>query len=159
MLRLWCHECSRVFEDRLVNTEDKEWFQELLRKHVSSDFQVDSTAVLGSGPLFYGDFMLANTDNKLYEEITNIDKVCDAYQIISPALAIPTCIACMQYTLMDWTPRIRFISGKQGLKIYIVPSVQIWCMAMTWCSCLNCIHGLLVRMERTLNINCQTMDL
>ena len=75
LLRLWCHECSRVFEDRLVNTEDREWFQTLLRKHMASDFNENPENVLGSGPLLYGDFMMANTDNKLYEEITDIEKV------------------------------------------------------------------------------------
>lgn len=42
---------------------------------MSMDFALDSTEVLGTGPLLYGDFMVANTDNKLYEEIIDIDKV------------------------------------------------------------------------------------
>lgn len=75
LLRLWCHECNRVFEDRLVNTEDRDWFQKLLRTRMSKDFGIDSAEVLGSGPLLYGDFMVANTDNKLYEQITDVDKV------------------------------------------------------------------------------------
>ena len=28
--RLWAHETSRVFADRLINDEDRDWFQELL---------------------------------------------------------------------------------------------------------------------------------
>ena len=75
LLKLWCHECSRVFEDRLVSTEDREWFQKLLQSRMSKDFDVDSAEVLGTGPLLYGDFMVANTDNKIYEEITDLDKV------------------------------------------------------------------------------------
>ena len=75
LLRLWCHECNRVFEDRLVNTEDRDWFQKLLQTRMSMDFDLDSTEVLGTGPLLYGDFMVANTDNKQYEEITNMEKV------------------------------------------------------------------------------------
>ena len=42
---------------------------------MAADFELDSKEVLGSGPLLYGDFMVANTDNKIYEEITDIDKV------------------------------------------------------------------------------------
>ncbi len=76
LLRLWCHECNRVFEDRLVNTEDRDWFQNLLKTRLAEDFQMESGEVLGDGPLLYGDFMVANTDNKLYEEITDQDKVC-----------------------------------------------------------------------------------
>ena len=58
-----------------MSTEDRMWFQELLRKYLTSDFHVDPIKVLGSGHLLYGDFMLANMDNKLYEEITDIEKV------------------------------------------------------------------------------------
>ena len=75
MLKLWTHECSRVFEDRLVNNEDREWFQQLVKKTMSSEFSVDSGEILGEGPLLYGDFMMPNTDNKTYEEITDIEKV------------------------------------------------------------------------------------
>lgn len=76
LLRLWCHECSRVFEDRLVSKEDRDWFQALLRKHMESDFGENPAEVLGTGPLLYGDFMMANTDNKVYDMIVDIDKVC-----------------------------------------------------------------------------------
>ena len=31
--------------------------------------------VLGEGPLLYGDFMMPSTDNKNYEEITDMEKV------------------------------------------------------------------------------------
>lgn len=65
-----------MFEDRLVSVEDREWFQKLLHKRMSLDFQLDSTEVLGTTPVLYGDFMVANTDNKMYEEITDIAKVC-----------------------------------------------------------------------------------
>mgnify|MGYP007047485905 CR=1 FL=1 len=30
MIRLWIHECSRVFSDRLINEDDKEWFRNLI---------------------------------------------------------------------------------------------------------------------------------
>ena len=75
LLRLWCHECNRVFEDRLVSVEDRDWFQKLLKTRLSEDFKVDPGEVLGTGPLLYGDFMVANTDNKLYEEIVDQEKV------------------------------------------------------------------------------------
>ena len=28
--KLWVHEASRVFADRLINNEDTEWYQELV---------------------------------------------------------------------------------------------------------------------------------
>jgi len=64
-----------VFEDRLVSKEDRDWFQELLKKHMASDFNENPEEVLGTGPLLYGDFMMANTDNKIYEDIVDTEKV------------------------------------------------------------------------------------
>lgn len=64
-----------MFEDRLVNNEDRDWFQQLIRKTMSSEFSVDPEEILGEGPLLYGDFMMPNTDNKSYEEITDTEKV------------------------------------------------------------------------------------
>lgn len=29
-VRLWAHECSRVFYDRLINREDQQWFEDLV---------------------------------------------------------------------------------------------------------------------------------
>lgn len=60
-----------------MSVEDREWFQKLLRTRMSQDFQLDSTEeVLGAGPLLFGDFMVANTDNKIYDEISDMEKVC-----------------------------------------------------------------------------------
>ena len=75
LLKLWTHECSRVFEDRLVNNEDREWFQKLISKTMNAEFSVQPGEIVGEGPLLYGDFMMPNTDNKNYEEITDMEKV------------------------------------------------------------------------------------
>ena len=75
LLKLWTHECSRVFEDRLVNNEDREWFQKLISKTMNTEFSVESKEMVGEGPLLYGDFMMPNTDNKNYDEITDMDKI------------------------------------------------------------------------------------
>ena len=85
LLKLWTHECSRVFEDRLVNNEDREWFQKLISKTMNAEFSVEPKEIVGEGPLLYGDFMMPNTDNKNYEEITDREKVtnCSHINIIS----------------------------------------------------------------------------
>lgn len=41
LVRLWCHESKRVFEDRLINAEDHAWFKELLRGIVTNNFQME----------------------------------------------------------------------------------------------------------------------
>ena len=40
-----------------------------------TDFGVKESEVLGDGPLLYGDFMVPNADNKIYEEIMDQQKV------------------------------------------------------------------------------------
>ena len=75
MLKLWCHECGRIFEDRLVSTEDREWFRQLLRSRLSDEFKSNPDEILGDGTLLYGDFMTPNADVKVYDEITDYEKV------------------------------------------------------------------------------------
>lgn len=41
LVRLWCHETKRVFEDRLINAEDHAWFKQLLQGIVKDNFQME----------------------------------------------------------------------------------------------------------------------
>lgn len=75
LLRLWYHENSRVFQDRLVNDEDRKWFTELIKDKMAKDFQISYEDVVKDSPMIYGDFMVAGVENPLYTEITNYDKV------------------------------------------------------------------------------------
>ncbi|XP_071830856.1 dynein axonemal heavy chain 1-like isoform X2 [Apostichopus japonicus] len=75
LLRLWYHENCRVFQDRLVNNEDREWFEELMKKKISESFQTDFKEVTPTKHLFYGDFVGANVDNKVYAEINDQKKM------------------------------------------------------------------------------------
>ena len=58
-----------------MSSEDRQWFEELLDKRMVEDFHSDPKEVIGDGPLLYGDFMTPNTDNKIYEWITDHEKV------------------------------------------------------------------------------------
>ncbi|XP_074644244.1 dynein axonemal heavy chain 1-like [Tubulanus polymorphus] len=71
LLRLWYHESCRVFQDRLVNEEDRQWFHELLKDRMKQDFQVEYENVATLEPVLYGDFMQVSVDNKVYMEITD----------------------------------------------------------------------------------------
>ena len=42
---------------------------------MNAEFSVEPKEIVGEGPLLYGDFMMPNTDNKNYEEITDMEKV------------------------------------------------------------------------------------
>ena len=75
LVRLWCHEGARVFKDRLVNDEDRNWFDNatLLQLHSSLDCRkwVRNDFI----SLLYGDF-LTRTQKK-YKELKDRNKVND----------------------------------------------------------------------------------
>lgn len=75
LLRLWYHESCRVFQDRLVNDEDRDWFRSLLTEKIETDYKKKFEDVITQEPLLYGDFMDSNTDNKKYIELENHDKM------------------------------------------------------------------------------------
>lgn len=85
LYRLWFHECCRVFEDRLVNNEDRNWFEDLLKTKMTSELGVAVDDVLPRGLPIYGDFANPNSDAKNYEEITDMSKVGDV------------CLGCSSY--------------------------------------------------------------
>ncbi|XP_004631750.1 dynein heavy chain 1, axonemal [Octodon degus] len=74
LLRLWYHENCRVFRDRLVNEEDRSWFDELLKSHMEQ-WEVTFDEVCIFQPILYGDFMSPGSDVKSYELITNEKKM------------------------------------------------------------------------------------
>ena len=49
-IRLWTHECMRVFHDRLIDDADRTWFKELISKQVKEDFNLDFTKIKGDNP-------------------------------------------------------------------------------------------------------------
>lgn len=59
MMKLWIHEASRVFHDRLISTEDKRWFTDLVVDLIKGAFRVDWTHadLFEAKPLIFGDFM------------------------------------------------------------------------------------------------------
>ncbi|XP_032988956.1 dynein axonemal heavy chain 1 isoform X1 [Rhinolophus ferrumequinum] len=74
LLRLWYHESCRVFRDRLVNEEDRSWFDKLLESHME-EWEVAFDEVCPFQPILYGDFMLPGSDIKSYELITSKKKM------------------------------------------------------------------------------------
>lgn len=82
MLRLFYHECLRVFHDRLINVEDKSYFYFLMKDVCSRNFgttvlMLPDVPILTDPPiLLFGDFMQisASKEDRFYEEIRDIDK-------------------------------------------------------------------------------------
>ncbi|KAI8894261.1 dynein heavy chain and region D6 of dynein motor-domain-containing protein [Globomyces pollinis-pini] len=77
MIKLWIHELSRVFGDRLIDKHDRDYFKKLIDDKLISHF---STSVIELGiknkfPLF-GDFMaIGVSDNPHYEEMVSPEKL------------------------------------------------------------------------------------
>ncbi|CAH0547855.1 unnamed protein product [Brassicogethes aeneus] len=81
--RLFYHECLRVFHDRLINVEDKSYFYFLMKEICNRNFgtpvlMLPEEELITEPPvLLFGDFMTfgAPREDRLYEEISNLDKV------------------------------------------------------------------------------------
>ena len=74
-MKLWYHESCRVFQDRLVNDEDRKWFDNLMKSKMKSEFNIEFDDVVKQQPLIFGDFMSQGGDQKPYVEITDHEKV------------------------------------------------------------------------------------
>ncbi|KAH0630033.1 hypothetical protein JD844_012597 [Phrynosoma platyrhinos] len=79
LLRLWYHESCRVFRDRLVNEEDRTWFDDLM-KGMMLEWEITFDEVVPFQPLLYGDFMFPGSDVKLYEIIDDKEKLMHVIQ-------------------------------------------------------------------------------
>jgi dynein heavy chain len=69
-MKLWLHEVSRVFRDRLVGDEDRSWFngtcKKMIHDHVNLDWEVAEFE-----NLYFGDYMAR--ENKAYTEVTDVE--------------------------------------------------------------------------------------
>jgi dynein heavy chain len=75
--KLWIHEVSRVFHDRLINDEDRDWFKDyvcdLLGRQFKSRWQRKD--VFDEGKILFGDLLRIDSDVREYEEIKDIPKL------------------------------------------------------------------------------------
>ncbi|KAJ3073482.1 Dynein heavy chain 1, axonemal [Podochytrium sp. JEL0797] len=75
IVRLWLHECMRVFQDRLVDNIDKTWFSELIKGTILDKLQLGWQEVVTNEPIVYGDYLTPGADPKIYTEIKDIRKL------------------------------------------------------------------------------------
>jgi dynein heavy chain len=86
MTRLWCHECMRVFHDRLIDEEDQTYFKELLIEVVQTSFSQswDYEETFVESTILFGDYlkMGAAPEDRVYEEIKDmpaLNQLLDEY--------------------------------------------------------------------------------
>uniref|UniRef100_A0A8C7UPX5 Dynein axonemal heavy chain 1 n=1 Tax=Oncorhynchus mykiss TaxID=8022 RepID=A0A8C7UPX5_ONCMY len=70
LLQLWYHESCRVFQDRLVSAEDRDWFDKLLQARIE-EFGCSFEDAVPCQPVLFGDFMIPGADNKEYMDDYN----------------------------------------------------------------------------------------
>nr|KAJ3421411.1 Dynein heavy chain 1, axonemal [Polyrhizophydium stewartii] len=75
IVRLWVHECQRVFQDRLVDNTDKTWFKNLVMNTMTDKLDLSWGEVVLSEPLLYGDYMTPGADPKIYTEVKDLRRL------------------------------------------------------------------------------------
>lgn len=72
-IRLWVHECVRVFHDRLIDDSDRSWFNTLMSNTVKDFYSVDFAKIKGSHPsILFANFA---SKKKTYCELTDRDEL------------------------------------------------------------------------------------
>lgn len=91
MARLWIHETCRVFYDRLVDDQDRDWFKTTISRIWSQQFGLEWTAkeIFEENLLIFGDFWNKSLepDERIYAEIADYKKlpsVIDDYMNDAP---------------------------------------------------------------------------
>ena len=82
VMRLWAHECTRVFRDRLADDQDRLWFNKLLRSLFDFAFKVQWDAVVPLQRVLFGHYMVPDSDPAPYCEIVDhiaLRKVVESY--------------------------------------------------------------------------------
>jgi dynein heavy chain len=74
VVRLWIHECNRVFSDRFINDEDRAWFDNLIIAQTKSEFDMEYRDLV-QGRLLFGDFGVPGADPRLYQHFKDVDKL------------------------------------------------------------------------------------
>ena len=74
-----------------MNDDDRNWFDDLCKSKMKSDFDATIEEIFHMEPILYGDFLSTNVENKVYAEITDHTKVIEnsSLNLIVTQIAIP----------------------------------------------------------------------
>ncbi|KAM3865367.1 dynein axonemal heavy chain 6 [Diretmus argenteus] len=78
IFRLFCHECQRVFHDRLINNQDKTYFNTIISEMSNKYFGFNlEPAYFETKPIIFGDFIKVGAEKayRLYEDLTDMEKI------------------------------------------------------------------------------------
>ncbi|KAL7841172.1 hypothetical protein SRHO_G00248630 [Serrasalmus rhombeus] len=83
IFRLFCHECQRVFHDRLINSEDKSYFNTMLSEMAGKHFSISlEPSYFATQPIIFGDFIKVGVDkaDRVYEDLMDMEKIRNVLQ-------------------------------------------------------------------------------
>ncbi|XP_053520536.1 dynein axonemal heavy chain 6 [Artibeus jamaicensis] len=83
IFRLFCHECQRVFHDRLINNEDKHYFHAILTEMANKHFGIAiGLEYFLTKPIIFGDFIKFGADksDRIYDDIPDMEKIANVLQ-------------------------------------------------------------------------------
>ncbi|CEM09924.1 unnamed protein product [Vitrella brassicaformis CCMP3155] len=69
VVKCWAHECVRVFEDRLIDKADHNWFKEQLKQIMETNFKRKWSSLVTVEPLLFGDF--SDPKKNHYQEMSD----------------------------------------------------------------------------------------
>lgn len=68
IVRMWVHECTRVFGDRLIDNKDRGWLQKLLSDEACGTFKLEIAEVFNAERIIFGDYIDGiDTDTRIYQ--------------------------------------------------------------------------------------------
>ena len=73
LIKLWCHEGARVFRDRLINEDDRQWFNNSVLRQLHEKLGMSEWVLDNFTDLLYGNFLTRT--NRLYQELGEPPKI------------------------------------------------------------------------------------
>ncbi|KAF3826620.1 hypothetical protein GH733_009145 [Mirounga leonina] len=83
IFRLFCHECQRVFHDRLINNEDKHYFHTILTEMANKHFGIAiGLEYFLNRPIIFGDFIKFGADkiDRIYDDMPDMEKIANVLE-------------------------------------------------------------------------------
>jgi dynein heavy chain len=80
-VKLWVNEVSRVFMDRLIDDDDREWFVGEVMEMLSRNFKsgIEKEEIFGDNKVKFGDILKIDA-GRIYEEIADGNKLTKALE-------------------------------------------------------------------------------
>ena len=81
-VKLWVNEVCRVFQDRLTDDDDREWFVNECMEMLSRNFKsgIDKEEIFGENRVKFGDILKIDA-GRIYEEIADGSKLTKALEL------------------------------------------------------------------------------